>query len=197
MAPTCGTLFPERFEAAGFQRCKLQMMRIVPQPPLRLPTTLASGMTLRRYPAFAHCPSYARLAEEPTAPGVMENGVHILMVQDADGSFVVGDSHQYSGGDVDDRLDTRIERLILFEARKLVSLASWGIAERWHGVYSMPRDAELYRATIDNVVHVVTGIRGKGMTTSPAVARNDRCPGRVNREASLNCSQDGTGRWAF
>jgi len=35
----------------------------------------------------------------------------------------------------------------------------------------MPRDGELYRATMDEVIHVVTGIRGKGMTTGPAVAR--------------------------
>jgi hypothetical protein len=45
------------------------------------------------------------------------------------------------------------------------------VAERWHGVYGMPRDGELYRATMDEVIHVVTGIRGKGMTTGPAVAR--------------------------
>jgi hypothetical protein len=35
----------------------------------------------------------------------------------------------------------------------------------------MPRNAEIYLATIDGVIHIVTGIRGKGMTTGPAVAR--------------------------
>jgi len=35
----------------------------------------------------------------------------------------------------------------------------------------MAKDAELYRATIDGMIHIVTGIRGKGMTTGPAVAR--------------------------
>jgi len=165
------TLFPERFAAAGFERCKLLMLRTVPQPQPRLPTTLASGLTLRRYPSFRLCPSWSRLEEEPAAPGVLERGVHILMVQDADGSFVVGDSHEYSGGDHNEILDARIEALILQEARKLARLASWEITERWHGVYGMPKDAELYRATIDGVIHLVTGIRGKGMTTGPAVAR--------------------------
>jgi glycine/D-amino acid oxidase-like deaminating enzyme len=93
------------------------------------------------------------------------------MVQDPDGSFIVGDSHEYGAGDWSEILDTRIERLILSEARKLIELPSWEIAERWHGVYSMPRGAEIYRQTIDEVIHVVTGIRGKGMTTGPAVAR--------------------------
>jgi glycine/D-amino acid oxidase-like deaminating enzyme len=93
------------------------------------------------------------------------------MVQDADGSFVVGDSHEYSTGDFNEVLDARTETLILQEARKLIRLASWEITERWHGVYGMPKDAELYRETIDGVIHLVTGIRGKGMTTGPAMAR--------------------------
>jgi FAD dependent oxidoreductase TIGR03364 len=173
------TLFPERFAAAGFERCKLQMLRTVPQPQLRLPTTLASGLTLRRYPAFRMCPSWERLGDEPAALGVLERGIHILMVQDDDGSFVVGDSHESSAGDLSELLDTRTEALILSEARKLARLASWEIAERWHGIYSMPRDAELYCETIDGVIHLVTGIRGKGMTTGPAVAREtiDRLAG--------------------
>jgi FAD dependent oxidoreductase TIGR03364 len=165
------TLFPERFTAAGFERCKLLMLRLVAQPHTRLPTTVASGLTLRRYPAFAACPSLARLSQEHVAPGVLEAGVHILIVQDADGSFVVGDSHELGSGDLSEILDAHIEALIVSEARKLVELESWEVAERWHGVYGMPRDSELYRATIDDVVHIVTGIRGKGMTTGPAVAR--------------------------
>ncbi len=166
------TLFPDRFTAAGFQRCKLQMLRTpAAAADLRLPTTVASGLTLRRYPAFSICPSWARLHEEAVAPGVLEAGVHILMAQDADGSFVVGDSHEYGSGDLSETLDTRIEALILAEARKLIQLPTWEIAQRWHGIYSMPREAEIYRETIDGAIHIVTGIRGKGMTTGPAVAR--------------------------
>jgi glycine/D-amino acid oxidase-like deaminating enzyme len=112
-----------------------------------------------------------RLGDEPVAPGVLEAGIHILAVQDPDGSFIVGDSHEYGAGDLSDVLDARVEALILSEARKLLELTSWEVAERWHGVYGMPRDGELYRATFDGVIHIVTGIRGKGMTTGPAVAR--------------------------
>jgi glycine/D-amino acid oxidase-like deaminating enzyme len=147
------------------------MLRTVPQPQVHLPTTVASGLTLRRYPAFARCPSWARLSQDPVASGVLEAGIHILTVQDPDGSFVIGDSHEYSPGDLSEILDTRVEALILSEARKLLQLPTWELAERWHGVYSMPRNAEVYRETIDEVIHLVTGIRGKGMTTGPAVAR--------------------------
>jgi FAD dependent oxidoreductase TIGR03364 len=165
------TLFPERFRAAGFQRCKLQMMRLAPQPALRLPVNLASGLTLRRYPAFAACPSWPKLASEAATPGVLENGIHVLMVQDVDGSFVLGDSHIYGQGDLSELVHAEVEQLIQAEAQKLVSLSSWTIVERWFGIYGMPKDAELYDETIDGVIHIVTGIRGKGMTTGPAVAR--------------------------
>src|SRR6516162_5398815 len=74
------TLFPDLFTAAGFERCKLLMLRTVAQPQPSLPTTVASGLTLRRYPAFAGCPSMARLGQEPAAPGVLEGGIHILTV---------------------------------------------------------------------------------------------------------------------
>jgi FAD dependent oxidoreductase TIGR03364 len=165
------TLFPEHFAAAGFERSKLLMLRTVPQRHLRLSTTIASGLTLRRYPAFAKCPSWNRLLQEPVEPGVLEAGIHILTVQDPDGSFIIGDSHESGTGDLSEILDNRIEAIILSEARKLFQLASWEIAQRWHGVYSLPKDAEIYRETIDKVIHIVTGIRGKGMTTGPAVAR--------------------------
>jgi FAD dependent oxidoreductase TIGR03364 len=164
------TLFPELFAAAGFERCKLLMLRTAAQPQLRLPTTLASGLTLRRYPAFAGCPSFARLGQEPVAPDILEAGIHILTVQDPDGSFVVGDSHEYGTGDLNEILDARVEALILSEAQRLIALPNWEVVERWHGVYGMPKNSELYRATVDEVIHIVTGIRGKGMTTGPAVA---------------------------
>ena len=165
------TLFPDRFQAAGFERCKLLMLRMAAQPGLHMPATVASGLTLRRYPAFTICPSWAKLSQEPVTPGVLEAGIHILAVQDPDGSFVVGDSHEHGAGDLNEILDARLETLILSQARKLLALPSWDIVERWHGVYGMPRNAEIYLATIDGVIHIVTGIRGKGMTTGPAVAR--------------------------
>jgi FAD dependent oxidoreductase TIGR03364 len=180
------TLFPERFAAAGFERCKLLMLRTAPQPHVRLPTTVASGLTLRRYPAFVNCPSWTRLSQEPVAPGVLEAGIHILTVQDPDGSFVVGDSHEYGSGDLNEVLDSGVEALILSEARKLLDLPRWQIAQRWHGVYSMPRDGELYRDCIDEVIHVVTGIRGKGMTTGPAVAR-ETIASLAQRSAGYPC----------
>jgi FAD dependent oxidoreductase TIGR03364 len=175
-AVVCGgadlrTLFPEQLAAAGLIVCKLLMLRTGAQPAARLPLTLASGLTLRRYAAFRICSTWSRLEAERVDPELVRRGIHILMVQDADGSIVVGDSHEYSAGDLDDLLDAATEELILREARRLARLPHWEIAQRWYGVYPLLKDAELFRARIGSTIHLVTGIGGKGMTTGPAVAR--------------------------
>jgi FAD dependent oxidoreductase TIGR03364 len=175
-AVVCGgadlrTLFPERLVGAGLVRCKLLMLRTVPLPAVHLPVTLASGLTLRRYASFRMCPAWQKLEAEPVDAEVLRRGIHILMVQDADGSLVIGDSHEYAPGDLDEVLDVRTEELILAEAARLARGAGGPIAARWHGIYSLCPPAELFRETIDGVIHLVTGIGGKGMTTGPAVAR--------------------------
>jgi FAD dependent oxidoreductase TIGR03364 len=165
------TLFPQTFANSGLSRCKLQMMRIVPLDGVSLFGSLASGLSLRHYPSFRRCPSWPRLAEESVHPELARRGIHVLLVQDADGRFVVGDSHEYSSGDFDDTLDPTTEDWILTEARRLVRLPDWTIAERWHGIYTLHPDRPIFEHTVDDRIHIVTGIGGKGMTTSPAVAR--------------------------
>jgi FAD dependent oxidoreductase TIGR03364 len=164
-------LFPVHFRGTGMQRCVLQMMRTEMQPGASLPTSLASGLTLRRYTSFRICPSWARLEAEPVDPRLTERGIHILLVQDADGRVVVGDSHRYGVDDPGDTLDAVTEELILAEAGRLVRLPHWRVAERWHGIYPVYPDGELYVQTLQERVHLVTGIGGKGMTVGPAVAR--------------------------
>ncbi len=91
----CTTLFPTLLERSGLRLCKLQMMRTVPRPGYRLPHALLSGLSIRRYPAFASCPSYASLLDEPVDTALRDYGVHLLFKQLPDGSIVVGDSHEY------------------------------------------------------------------------------------------------------
>ncbi len=164
-------LFPQRFRGAGMRRCVLQMMRTEPQPGARMPTSVASGLTLRRYASFRLCPSWARLDDEPVDPRLTERGIHLLLVQDADGRVIVGDSHRTSEDDPGDTLDGLTEELILAEAARLVRLPHWRIAERWHGIYPVYPDHELFTETLQGRIHLVTGIGGKGMTVGPAVAR--------------------------
>ena len=167
-----GTLFPQRFAVSGLIRCKLLMARTKPQTSLRLNNSLASGLSIRRYPSFRQCPSWPKLAAEAVHPELTDRGIHILFAQDNDGRIVLGDSHEYiSTGDFDETLDGTTEALILNEAKRLVHLEDWTLAERWHGVYCLHPDRELYHETIDERIHIVTGIGSKGMTSSPGLAR--------------------------
>ena len=165
------TLFPEQFASAGLVLCKLQMLRLGAQPDVRLRTTIASGLSIRWYPSFQSCKTFERLRAEPVNAEVARHGIHVLMVQDEDGSIVVGDSHQYSSGDLDDTLDGSTESMILREARRLARLPSWDVLERWHGVYALHPERPIFQQTINERIHIVTGIGGKGMTTGPALAR--------------------------
>ena len=174
------TLFPRLYADAGLTNCRLQMMRTRPLP-ARLPTTLASGLSLRWYPSFQVCESWRRLRDEPVDPEVERRGIHVLLVQDGDGRIVVGDSHEYGDGDFPPGLDAQTEGLILREARKMIRLPADAVAERWHGVYPLHRDRPVFTAELfGGAVRVVTGVGGKGMTTGPALAREsvDQLPAR-------------------
>ena len=171
----CAALFPTLLEESGLRLCKLQMMRTVPQPGDRLPHALLSGLSIRRYPAFALCPSYASLLDDPVDAPLRDYGIHLLFKQLPDGSIVVGDSHEYV--DVRDAAllaestNPAIDAAILGYGRRMLSLSSWDIQERWNGYYLTHPTREIVAETIDDVIHIVTGIGGKGMTTGPGYAR--------------------------
>ena len=171
----CTTLFPTLLERSGLRLCKLQMMRTVPRPGYRLPHALLSGLSIRRYPAFASCPSYASLLDEPVDTALRDYGVHLLFKQLPDGSIVVGDSHEYV--DVRDAAllaestNPAIDAAILGYGRRMLAASSWDIQERWNDYYLTHPVQEVYAETIDGVIHLATGIGGKGMTTGPGYAR--------------------------
>lgn len=52
-------LFPDVLADAGLVVSKLQMLLTEPMPDVALPGNILTGLTIRRYEAFAECPSYA------------------------------------------------------------------------------------------------------------------------------------------
>ncbi len=87
------SLFPQRIASYGVTRCKLQMLRLA-NPGFRLPGAVMSDLGLARYAGFSALPQSvplrARLGREQ--PEHLEHGIHLIAVQSADGSLVVGDS---------------------------------------------------------------------------------------------------------
>lgn len=170
------TLFPERLAASGLGICKLQMLQTVPQEGLSLPHALLSGLSIKRYPAFKICPSYAALQEQQADDRrIGEYGIHLLFRQAADGSVVVGDSHEYrelgEAADLEERTNPAINEAILGYGKAMIDLPSWEIASLWNGYYLLHPEREIFTETIDGQIHIVTGIGGKGMTTGAGFSR--------------------------
>jgi hypothetical protein len=42
----------------------------------------------------------------------------------------------------------------------------------WNGYYLIHPQYQVYTATLDRTIHIVTGIAGKGMSTGPGFARH-------------------------
>jgi FAD dependent oxidoreductase TIGR03364 len=162
------TLFPQLIGKAGFRRCKLQMLRTVPQPDQwRLGPMLASGLTLRHYASFRICHSLQALKSRiaTTRPELDQYGIHVMAAQNGRGEVVLGDSHEY-----DDQISPfdklEIDRLILEQLQLRMNLPDWTIQERWHGIYAqLPGTVQFVQEAEPNV-HVVIASGGAGMTMS-------------------------------
>jgi len=148
------------------RRVRLQMMQTVPFERI-VTTALADADSLRYYPAY-ELPGRSRLA--PQDPVAERTRAQLLLVQRADGSLTIGDTHSYDepfGFDVDsdayDHLRSRAEALLGGPLPR--------IQRRWAGVYSETTDDALYlRHQVAPGVVLVTAPGGRGMTCSPAIA---------------------------
>ena len=84
--------------AYALTRCKLQMLRLA-DPGFSLPAALMSDLGLGRYLGYADLPAAAAAQGASCGwnrPDHLKHGIHLIVVQSADGSLVVGDSHHYA-----------------------------------------------------------------------------------------------------
>ncbi len=162
-------LYPELFAQSGLVVSKLQMLQTIAFPDLNMKGNILTGLTIRRYESFQHCPSYADLTTPVHYEELKKWGIHVLFKQALDGSVVVGDSHEYAGaGQVDDlgyHINDYINQLIINEAKRIVTFPVEKMQQSWAGFYSQTTD-EIYEHDIDDHIRIITGIGGKGMTSS-------------------------------
>ena len=163
------TLYPERIAAYGVTRCKLHMMRLA-DPGFRLPGAIMSDLSLVRYRGYADLPQSCVLRDvlEHEQPAHLENGVHLIVVQSADGSIVVGDSHHY-GATPDPFAPTRVDELMQDEYAQALGAPAPQVLERWTGTYSSAAE-DMFMDAPEPGVRIVMVTSGTGASTAFAIA---------------------------
>jgi D-hydroxyproline dehydrogenase subunit beta len=162
-------LYAERLAAYGLTRCKLQMLRLA-APGFRLPGALMSDLGLGRYSGYAElaaaAPLKARLAREQ--PEHLRHGVHLIVVQSADGSLIVGDSHHYATTPDPFALE-EVDTLILEELRAALGIEPPSVVERWIGTYASAGDRVVLLDAPHPLVRIAIVTSGAGASTGFAL----------------------------
>jgi FAD dependent oxidoreductase TIGR03364 len=162
------TLFPDAFARRRVTLCKLHMLRLA-DPGWRLPAAIMSDLGLHRYRGYAGCASLPALRAALAADQApqLANGVHLIVVQSADGTLVVGDSHHYDATP-DPFQPAAVDALILDEFAAVLGPPP-AVLERWVGVYpSGPEDA--FVEAVAPGVRLVSVTSGTGASTAFGLA---------------------------
>lgn len=179
-------LYPDLFFDSDLVLVKLQMMQTVSQPTQIIKGSILTGWTIRRYESFRECTSFHMIAEKDYHESFQQKyGVHILFKQNPDGSVIIGDSHEYAPVKEIDRLsfdiNLSVNRFMLTEAAKIFDLESFEILKTWNGYYTQGQSNDIFEKTLDDHIHIITGIGGKGMTASLGYAKRN-----VEKTLALN-----------
>jgi len=162
------SLFPDVIARRNITLCKLHMMRIA-DPGFAFSAAVMSDLGLVRYLGYAGSPSLPTLRarlEAEQGPWLAD-GIHLIAVQGADGSLVVGDSHHYA--DTPDPFQPReVDDRILAELSATLAVDAPEVIERWVGVYPSGPDVAFTEAPLPGVrLSMVTS--GTGASTAFAI----------------------------
>lgn len=163
-------LLPELAEAAGLERCRLDMLRVDAQLPTSLSAPLLTGWSLARYGRFAGLPQTAAMRERlhRERPDLAALDLNQMYTQLPDGTLLIGDSH-WRGVDASPFQPESAMDAFLDETSALFATSRPRVVERWLGVYATAPDDFLLRDPSPGVqVLVVT--TGIGMTTGLGLA---------------------------
>jgi FAD dependent oxidoreductase TIGR03364 len=163
------SLYPEAIAKYQVTRCKLQMLRL-DNPGFCLPGAVMSDLGLVRYPGYAALAESAplRVRLEAEQGEYLRHGIHLIAVQSADGSLIVGDSHQYAATP-DFFADERIDQLILEEFTAATGCSAPAVRERWIGTYAAAPDRTMFIDAPAEDVRIVMITSGSGASTGFAI----------------------------
>lgn len=166
-------LFADRIAAHELTLCRLQMLRVKPEAGFQLPGSVMMDLSLVRYEGYSTLPEAAalraRLQQEEAAS--LEHGIHLIVVQSADGSLVVGDSHHY--GDAPEPFAMEeVDQLILRHLRSTLNLEAARVTERWTGVYPSSKTTPCVIDAPDDATRLVIVTSGSGASTGFGIAHD-------------------------
>jgi len=151
---------------------KLQMLRVVPRSPVRFDAAVMNDLSLARYQGYADLPEAKAWGEylDEHEPVLRAAGIHLIAVQSADGSVVIGDSHDY-GNDPDPFSSEAVDRMILDQFRSTTCVKEVDVISRWVGVYPTAEvDCVIEAPSPQQRIVVVTS--GKGASTGFGIAKD-------------------------
>lgn len=164
------TLFPEIIGRHPLTICTLQMLRVAPAHPSRFGAAVMSDMSLARYEGFADLPEADALGKRLDLEEAESRaaGIHLIAVQSADGSLVVGDSHVY-GNAQQPFASERFDRLILDEFDRVFDLPGRHVVNRWIGTYASSKERTVLVERPADHIRLVMVTGGTGASTGFAL----------------------------
>lgn len=171
--PDLRSLFPRTFAQRGTRLCQLQMLRVRPPAGYRLSAAVMSDLSLVRYRGYSQLPASQALVESLAHEQAEElaQGIHLIVVQSADGTLVVGDSHHY-GEALMPFASAQVEQLILQEMQRMLRLRHYEVVERWTGLYPSSEGQDAFIAEVAAGVDLLSVTSGTGMSTAFGLAED-------------------------
>ena len=166
-------LFADRLAPHDLRLCLLHMLRVMPEPGFKLPGSVMADLSLVRYHGYSKLPAAAPLLEQIQCEEgeSLANGIHLIVVQSADGSLVVGDSHHYSAAP-EPFADQRVDELIVAHLHTTLKLQQAHVTERWVGIYPSSASTDCLIDAPDDATRVVLVTSGTGASTAFGIAED-------------------------
>lgn len=159
------SLYPDTLAQAKAKLCTLNMMRVMPKKAFKLNAAVMSDLSFARYDGFAQLPEAQGLITllDDIQSAERKAGVHLIVVQSADGSLIIGDSHDYSDRELPFR-EVRLDELIINEFHQVMDIGEIDIVQHWLGVYPSGDDV-VFTASPEKGVVIGSVTGGTGAST--------------------------------
>lgn len=161
-------------EHRSIDLCTLQMLRVRVDDGFLLPGSVMTDHSLARYLGWSELPEAGALKNriKQEMPNYIKEGIHLIVVQSADGSLVVGDSHRY--GKTDDVFaDEKIDEMILSLLSETLVYQNLTVVERWMGVYPSSSEQDALIEKVNDQLRIAIVTSGTGASTAFGLAKDN------------------------